>query len=135
MPRRKCVYALYEGEELIMTGTAKELAEARGVKVESIYQYSKPSYLKRNKGNSHVSVVNLGTLLEVDDDPSIHENVYDMYKDNVLVATGTAAKLAAIKGVRKESISIMSSNWYKKRLKSDKNRIVAIGKTTEMGNY
>lgn len=135
MPRRKCIYALYEGEEMIMTGTAKELAEARGVKVESIYQYSKPSYLKRNKGNKHVAVVNLGTLKDLGESDVVYSNVYEMKKAGEVIAKGTAHELAALRGVSTTAIYEMASDRYKDKGKGNHTILEIIGKTTEMGNY
>ena len=40
-------YAVYQGEKLLATGSAKECAEAIGVKVETIYFYCKPAYMRR----------------------------------------------------------------------------------------
>ena len=39
--------ALYEGDELVMVGTARELAEARGVKEATIRFYASPAYRRR----------------------------------------------------------------------------------------
>lgn len=40
-------YALYKGDNLIGIGTAKELAEQFGVKVQTIHYYSTPAYKQR----------------------------------------------------------------------------------------
>ena len=40
-------YALYEGDELIGTGTVKELAEKFGVKPSTIAYYHTPTYGNR----------------------------------------------------------------------------------------
>lgn len=41
------IYAVYKGEEMIASGTAKECAEKLGVKVKTIHHYNTPSYKKR----------------------------------------------------------------------------------------
>lgn len=46
------IYALYRGDKLIGIGTKTELADAHGVKPETIYFYSTPSYKKRFKNDS-----------------------------------------------------------------------------------
>ncbi len=43
----KPTYALYRGDELLDIGTLDEIAERRGVKPETIYFYSTPSYQRR----------------------------------------------------------------------------------------
>ena len=56
-PTCKHIYALYRGEELLGVGTATELAKAHGVKPETIYFYSMPSYKRRFKNDSRRLVV------------------------------------------------------------------------------
>lgn len=43
------VYAMYKGEECLAIGTIKELAEKLGVKEDTIYFYTTPTYKKRVK--------------------------------------------------------------------------------------
>lgn len=43
----RSTYAIYKGEEIICTGSAKECAEALGVKVETIYFYASPAWKRR----------------------------------------------------------------------------------------
>ena len=45
--RKTIEYAIYKGDKFIDIGTAKELAEKRNVKPETIEFYASPSYLKR----------------------------------------------------------------------------------------
>lgn len=47
------IYALYKGENLLITGTIKEIAENQKIKVKSLYFYQSPAYLKRNQ-KSHI---------------------------------------------------------------------------------
>lgn len=42
-------YYLYEGDEVIATGTIKEIAKKMGVKEDTIRFYKNPSYLKRRE--------------------------------------------------------------------------------------
>ena len=51
-PTCKRIYVLYRGDELLGVGTTKELAKAHGVKPETIYFYSTPSYKRRFKSDS-----------------------------------------------------------------------------------
>lgn len=50
------VYALYKGDEFIMIGTQKELADYLGVKENTIYFYSTPTYMRRTDGRGLVTV-------------------------------------------------------------------------------
>lgn len=43
------LYALYENDEFLMLGTARELAEHMGCKVETVRWYTTPSGIKRLK--------------------------------------------------------------------------------------
>ena len=58
-------YAVYQGEELIATGTAKECAEELGVRTQSIHRYKTPSYRSRGSGKNRRDVVE---LIDDDDD-------------------------------------------------------------------
>jgi len=40
-------YALYKGDELLGIGTAKELAEMRGIKLKSIQYLGSPAYKRK----------------------------------------------------------------------------------------
>ena len=46
-------YALYKGEECLIIGTIKEIAEQQGVKEKTIRFYMSPAYLKRHE-KSHI---------------------------------------------------------------------------------
>lgn len=48
-------YALYQGDELICSGTLEEIAKYQGVKVDTIKFYSYPVYRKRTK-NGYVLI-------------------------------------------------------------------------------
>lgn len=48
---RANTYALYRGDDLLGIGTAKELAEAQGVKPETIKFYATPVYQRRANGS------------------------------------------------------------------------------------
>lgn len=45
--RKKTVYALYRGDELLGVGTANELADARGVKPRTIQWLASPTARKQ----------------------------------------------------------------------------------------
>lgn len=47
-------YAMYTGDELIAIGTEVELAEIRGVTVDTIRHLRTPSYIRRMKEKCHV---------------------------------------------------------------------------------
>lgn len=49
-------YALYKGDDLLAIGTLDELAAFRGVTRNTIYWYSMPENLKRDKGNKVVAI-------------------------------------------------------------------------------
>lgn len=57
MAQPKKEYALYQGEKLLAIGTAKEIAEQRGIKVDSVLYLGTPSYLKRRKRTEGVMVL------------------------------------------------------------------------------
>lgn len=42
-------YAVYQGEEIIAIGTAKEVAAELNIKVETVWFYATPTYKKRLK--------------------------------------------------------------------------------------
>lgn len=44
-------YALYRGDELLDVGTLREIAERQGVKEQTVYYYSTPSYRRRCDGS------------------------------------------------------------------------------------
>lgn len=50
--RKKKEYALYKGEEIIITGTIDEIAKNQGVKKKTIMFYHSPTYIKRHKGTN-----------------------------------------------------------------------------------
>lgn len=57
------VYALYKGEECLHIGTAKEIAEAKSIKVESVYYMNTPAYKRRlakRKNRNSMELVELG---------------------------------------------------------------------------
>lgn len=56
MPRKPVEYALYKGDELIMVGTIKEIAEEMGVQEHTIRFYQSPSYKRRGKNNRKVLI-------------------------------------------------------------------------------
>lgn len=43
-------YTLYKGEEILATGTIKEIAEKMKVKETTIHFYNTPCYFKRGRG-------------------------------------------------------------------------------------
>lgn len=50
-------YALYKGEEIIATGTIKEIAKELNIKEKSVHFYGTKSYQKRcKKGNNKILV-------------------------------------------------------------------------------
>jgi len=42
-------YALYKGEQLLIIGTIKEIAQNQNVKERTILYYQTPAYLRRNE--------------------------------------------------------------------------------------
>lgn len=60
-------YALYKGENLQFIGTADEIAEYRGVTVNCVYHWGRPSYMRRleARGAKNATIaVNLGRCEE-----------------------------------------------------------------------
>lgn len=53
-------YYLYEGDEVIATGTIKEIAKKMGVKENTIKFYKNPSYLKRRENGKKYRVLVCG---------------------------------------------------------------------------
>ena len=45
--RASACYAVYKGDEIICTGSARECAEALGVKVETVYFYASSAWKRR----------------------------------------------------------------------------------------
>ena len=50
------IYAVYKGEDLLMTGTAKEIAEAEGVSLKTVYWRTSPTNAKRDNGKRKILV-------------------------------------------------------------------------------
>lgn len=46
------IYALYKGEELLVIGTVKEIAQKMNVKVGTVFYYRTPTYKKRTSENA-----------------------------------------------------------------------------------
>ena len=44
-------YALYRGDELLHIGTAREIADAHGVRVETVRYYGTPTWRRRSGPN------------------------------------------------------------------------------------
>ena len=57
------IYALYKGDNYLIDGTKKELAEYLKVKIRTIDFYLSPTYAKRGKGinGNRKRVIYLGT--------------------------------------------------------------------------
>ncbi len=56
-------YALYRGDDMVDMGTITELAQRRGVKVNTIRYYGTPTYQSRGRGQSGKRLV----LVKLDD--------------------------------------------------------------------
>ena len=56
-------YAVYKGDTFIVAGTAPEIAEFMGWKVDTVYWYSTPQYkrrvLKRKNARNYITVTKL----------------------------------------------------------------------------
>lgn len=56
-------YAMYKGEELLHIGTLDEIAEAHGVKRDTIFYYSMPAYRRKrektSKDGNYITVIKL----------------------------------------------------------------------------
>ena len=52
-------YALYKGDEFIMIGTRRQLAERLGVSEDSVQYYMTPTYKKRRKTDNCIVVFRL----------------------------------------------------------------------------
>lgn len=46
---KKKEYALYKGEEILCSGTIREIAKHQGIKEATVRFYARPSYKKRIK--------------------------------------------------------------------------------------
>lgn len=49
-------YAIYKGDQFIDLGTVSKLAQKFDVKPDTIKFWSRPSYLKRIKGNALIAI-------------------------------------------------------------------------------
>lgn len=49
-------YALYKGDDFIMTSTMSEIAKHLGVEIKTARWYSMPSYYKRFTGKGHIII-------------------------------------------------------------------------------
>lgn len=55
---REPIYVLYQGDEVVDIGTARELAERRGVRPDTIRSYATKSYRKMHEADeNHVLAV------------------------------------------------------------------------------
>lgn len=49
MATMKKQYAVYKGDDLLVIGTAEEIAEKLGIKKETVYFYASPAHKRRGK--------------------------------------------------------------------------------------
>ena len=54
--RKPGIYAMYKGDELLATGTIKEIAKEMGITVETVRYMTSPAHRKRCKGHNHREV-------------------------------------------------------------------------------
>lgn len=47
-------YAMYKGDKLVATGTAREIAEQMGISVKTVYWYASPAARRRTKNGTVV---------------------------------------------------------------------------------
>lgn len=52
-------YALYKGDELLATGTKREIAEKLGISVHAVTYYGTPNYAKRTSEKNGRRLVRL----------------------------------------------------------------------------
>ena len=52
-------FAVYKGEELLTSGTAKQCAEKLNVKVETIWYYKSATYQKKGSGKNRRIAIEL----------------------------------------------------------------------------
>lgn len=65
----KFLYALYQGEELLCTGTMKELSDYTKQDIATLRQYLTPSYRKaRPNINKFKHIEKIGLLSELEED-------------------------------------------------------------------
>lgn len=55
--KREKEYYLYKGDEVLATGTIKEIAKKMNVSTRTIRFYSNPSYLKRRSNGKNYRVL------------------------------------------------------------------------------
>ena len=55
------IYALYKGDKLLADGTLLQIAHKMGVKYETIYFYTMPTYKRRCKGKNRRELVFIGS--------------------------------------------------------------------------
>lgn len=54
--RKEKIYAFYQGEEMVTSGTLQEIADETGLTVATLRFYCTPAYKRRVKGNNHREV-------------------------------------------------------------------------------
>lgn len=56
-------YALYKGDDLLYIGTAREISEAHGVQLKTVYYYQTPAYkrkiAKRKNARNYITIIRL----------------------------------------------------------------------------
>lgn len=67
MARSKIIYAYYQGDKYVTTGTAEELGELLGVKPESIQYYSYDAY-KNRVGDAGLVITRLGSEKQIEEE-------------------------------------------------------------------
>ena len=55
----RAIFAAYKGDKFIAEGTSRELAQALGVKLETLYFYRSPAYARRGNGKNRMVVIRL----------------------------------------------------------------------------
>ena len=51
------IYALYRGDEFIALGTLREISEQTGHRIQMLYKFKAPSYLKRETCGRRLELV------------------------------------------------------------------------------
>ncbi len=108
--RKRRVYALYEGDEYIDTGTAEELAARHGMRPQYIAWLSAPS--SRKNGNLRKHAVKLG-LKEPEvrcavNLPEADRPVWDMHSEGMTVEEIASATGRSASSVR----TIITGVWF-----------------------
>lgn len=130
VPKTKRIWALYRNDELIADGTYEEIARQTGLNLSTLRHLTSPHYVNKRVNNPNGG--NCMMLVDLEEiskkDVAIgYRKVYDLFKGNEVIASGTIGDIAEQLGIKPKSVYNYRCEWYKAR-NSEENRRVLVAR-------